>query len=50
MVRQTNALPFLNKLYCYYGNLLHHDDDHNLFTMTEHLYDTIFVALTEKEW
>ena len=46
MVRQTNALPFLNELYCYYGNLLHHDNDHNLFTMTEHLYDTIFVALT----
>jgi len=40
----------LNRLCCYYGNILHHENDCNLFPLTGHLFDTIIVALTDKEW
>ena len=47
---KTKTKGVLNRFYCHYGNMLRHENNHILFTLTGHLFDTIIVALTDKAW
>ena len=41
---------FLSRSLCYYGNLLCHENNTNMFSSDWAVFDTIIAALIDKEW